>query len=62
MQGYKIQFSIFANSQEEADAVSRAFGQFVDERAHEGIAVSADRLLSIVSKWGTNPIIKNYFK
>ena len=62
MQGYKIQFSIYANSQEEADAVSRAFGQFVDERAREGIAVRADRLLSIVSKWGTNPIIKNYFK
>ena len=61
MQGYKIEFSVFAESQQEADAVSKAFGQFVDGLAHEGIAVSANKLLSIISKWGSNPMIKNYF-
>lgn len=62
MQGYKIMFNVFANSQDEADAVSKAFGQFVNDRAREGVAVSANKLLAIISKWGTNPIVKNYFK
>ena len=62
MSGYEVKFNIYANSQQEADAVSMAFGKFVDERAREGVAVSASKLLSIVSKWGSNPIIKNYFK
>lgn len=62
MEGYKIQFNIYANSQEEADAVSRIFAQFVNDNAKEGRAVTAQKLLSVVSKWGTNPIVKNYFR
>ena len=46
----------------EADAVSKAIGDFVNGCAKEGIAVTANRLLSIISKWGNSSIVKNYFK
>lgn len=62
MQGYKIEFRIFAESQEQADAVGQALGRFVDDRAKEGIAVSADKMLAAVARWGKSPIIRNYFR
>lgn len=62
MQGHKIEFNVFAESQMEADAVSKAIGDFVNGCAKEGVAVTANRLLSIISKWGNSSIVRNYFK
>ena len=59
MEGYKVSFNIYANSQEEADAVSQMLGAFVDDYARKGLAVSAERLISLPRVWETNSFIKS---
>lgn len=61
MQGYKIQFNAYANSQEEADKASKAIADFVDQMARQGVAVTADKMAEAVSVWGNNIMVKNYF-
>ena len=66
MQGYEVKFNIYAESQEEADAVSKALGGFVNENARIGVAVSASKILGAFQRWGGNAFIRNriiqYFK
>ena len=66
MQGYEVRFNIYAESQEEADAVSRAFKDFVNENARKGVAVTAAKINAAVRRWGGNAFIRerinNYFK
>lgn len=66
MGGFEVKFNIYATSQEEADAVSKAIIAFISENAQHGIAVTATKCLQAVSNWGSNPFIKNritnYFK
>lgn len=62
MQGYSIQFKVFANSQQEADSAGRAIALFVDSMAQQGIAVTASKLTAAVQNWGDNIMVKNYFK
>lgn len=62
MQGYSIQFKVYANSQQEADMAGKAIAQFVDSMAQQGIAVTADKLTAAVQSWGDNIMVKNYFK
>ena len=66
MGGYEVKFNIYAESQAEADALSKAIIDFISVNAQNGIAVSASRCLQAVSNWGNNPFIKNriinYFK
>lgn len=66
MGGYEVKFNIYANSQEEADAVSQAVIAFINENAQRGVAVTANKITEAVRRWGGNPIIKNritnYFK
>ena len=65
MSGYEVKFNIFAESQEEADAVARIFKDFVNENAARGVAVSASRILQAFQRWGGNAFIRqrinNYF-
>ena len=66
MSGYEVKFNIYANSQQEADAVSQAIIAFISENAQRGIAVTAAKCLQAVSSFGSNPFLKsrvtNYFK
>lgn len=66
MQGYEVKFNIYANSQEEADAVSKALGEFVNDNARRGVAVSAGKILEAFNRWGGNAFVRNritqYFK
>ena len=59
MRGYEVKFNIYANSQEEADAVSRAFKDFISDNARQGVAVTAARIVEAVRKWGNNQFIRN---
>lgn len=59
MQGYEVKFNIYAESQEEADAVSQAIKGFISENARQGVAVTATKLTDAVARWGNNPFIKN---
>ena len=61
MQGYEVRFNVYAETSEEADAASSAIGRFVNELAARGIAVTAGKLTSAVSRWKNNPFVINYF-
>ena len=66
MQGFKVSFNVFAETQEEADKVSRMLGNFVNDCASRGVAVTAAKINAAVSRWGGNALIRdrinNYFK
>ena len=62
MQGFEIRFNIYANSQGEADAASRAIKSFIGEMAQKGIAVTATKVNEAVTRWKNNVFVTNYFK
>lgn len=62
MQGYKVSFNVFASSQEAADKASMAAREFVDRLAAKGIAVTAEKLASALSRYGNNFIVESYFE
>lgn len=66
MKGFEINFKVYADTQEEADAASRALQDFVNEHAAEGRVVTAQKLTECVLKWKDNLFVKNqiikYFK
>ena len=66
MKGFEINFKVYADTQEEADAASKALQNYVIEHAAEGRAVTAQKLTECVLKWKDNLFVKNqiikYFK
>lgn len=66
MKGFEINFKVYADTQEEADAASKALQDFVNEHAAEERAVTAQKLTECVPKWKDNLFVKNqiikYFK
>lgn len=62
MGGYEVRFNIYAETQAEADEAARAIKDFIGDSARQGIAVTARRLTDAVRKWGTHPLVRNYFK
>ena len=62
MDGYEIRFKVYAESQAEADEAARAIKAFIGDNARQGVAVTARRLTEAVSRWGSNPFVRNYFK
>ena len=62
MGGYEIKFNVYANSQEEADRASEAIKAFISEKARMGVAVTADRLTSAISKYKDNYFVASFFK
>lgn len=62
MQGFPINFNVYANSQEEADEATKAIKQFITDSANRGIAITAEKISRAVNKWGSNPFVINYFK
>lgn len=59
MRGYEVKFNIYAESQEEADAVSQAFKDLISDNARQGVAVTAARISEAVRKWGGNQFVRN---
>ena len=62
MEGFIVQFKVYANSQQEADAASDALRKFVDDMGAKGIAVTASKLSSAISRWKDNYFVISYFK
>lgn len=62
MQGFEVKFNVYANSQTEADEATRAIKGFISGLAQKGVAVTAERLVSAVTKWKDNYFVINYFK
>lgn len=58
MQGFEVKFNVYAESQEEADAVSQAFKDFVNDYARNGIAVTATKIQEAFKRWGGNALVR----
>lgn len=61
----KIEFNIFANSDEEAEELTKLIKDFVNKQCMEGRKISADKLIKAINKWQNKPFIinaiNNYF-
>ena len=62
MEGYRIEFNIYAESQKEADEASDAIKRFISAQAQEGRAVTARKISEAMKRWSNNYFVKNYFK
>lgn len=62
MQGFRIEFNIYAESQAEADEAANAIKGFITANAQEGRAVTAKKITEAMNRWSNNFFVKNYFK
>lgn len=62
MKGFKVSFNIFAESQEEADMLSSELGKFIDNNAKQGIAITANKAIEAIKRWGNNFLVNSYFR
>ena len=62
MQGFQISFSVYANSQGEADSASNAIRSFINEQAKQGRAVTARKIADAINKYKDNFFVNAYFK
>lgn len=62
MGGYEVKFNVYANSQEEADRASQMIKSFITEKANQGIAVTADRLVAAINRYKDNYFVASFFK
>ena len=66
MQGYEVKFNVYANSQAEADALTRAVKEFISDHARQGVAVTATKLTTAIRRFCESPItrnrVTNYFR
>lgn len=62
----KIEFNIWANSEDEGKQLTDAICGFVDGIGQMGIKVSASKVIDAISRWQSNPLVKrsiiNHFK
>ena len=58
MQPFKIDFYIYAESQEEIDECRKSVHKFIEENREEGRAVTAKKLSTALSRWKNNAIVK----
>lgn len=65
MKGFEIKFNIYANNESEVEKARMAIIEFISQNAHEGRAVSANKIAEIIPQWQSNPLIRqkiiNYF-
>ena len=62
MQGFPINFNVYANSKEEADEATLAIINFITDNANRGVAITANKISRAIKKWGSSPFVINYFK
>lgn len=59
MQGYEVNFKIYAESEDEAKDVSKMFQEFVESHRQAGRAVTATKLKDAMAKLNGNFFFKN---
>ncbi len=62
LQPYKIDMYVYAESKDEADRLQSAMKAFVNRQRERGVAVTAQRLNTLLDQWGSNPIISNFLR
>lgn len=55
---FKIDFYIYAETQEEVDECRNAVHKFIEENRQEGRAVTAKKLTNALSRWKSNTLVK----
>lgn len=58
MQGYEIKFSIYADSETEAQQARDIIVAFITLHARQGRAVTGKKIAEALRKWDSNPLIK----
>ena len=59
LQGYPIQFNIYATDEQEVEELRRSIVGFIGLHASHGRAVTAKKVTKALNEWDKNPIIKN---
>ena len=62
MQPYKIEIYVYAESQDQAQQVERAARAFVRKKYEKGILITAEKLLSALSRFENNILVNQFFK
>ena len=61
----RIEFNILANSELEAEDLTRLIKDFINKQCVEGRKISASKLIDAINKWQNKPFIinaiNNYF-
>lgn len=62
----KIEFNIWANSDEEADELKKEICAFINYHGQQGRKVTASKLVEALRRWQSNPLVKqsiiNHFR
>ena len=58
MEGYKIEFNIYAENEQEAKEAQAAIINFICQHAINGRAVTGRKIADALNKWDSNPIVK----
>lgn len=59
MKGYPITLNIYAENEKEAERARQALISFISQHAREGRAVTGNKIEQAVSKWESNPLVRN---
>ena len=62
MQPYKIEIYVYADSEGQAAQVQKAARDFVRKKYDKGILVTANKLMSALSRFEDNIIVNQFFK
>ena len=62
MKPFRVQFFLYAESQEEVDDLERALFDFVNEKRNMGIAVTASKVFRALNSFKGNILVNNYLK
>lgn len=62
----KIEFNIWANSDEDADELKKEICAFINYHGQQGRKVTASKLVEALRRWQSNPLVKqsiiNHFR
>lgn len=62
MKPYKVEIYLYAENEAEAQAAAQAAYNFVKSNYEAGILVTAKKFVDIVTKFGNNPLVRNFIK
>lgn len=59
MKGYKIEFQIYADSEQEVEDAKKAIIMFISELANCGRAVTGKKIAESLPRWKENVFVRN---
>lgn len=62
MKPVKVSFYIYANSDEQVQALQAALNDFIREKYNQGVIVTAEKFAKAIKSFGNNYFVTNYLK